>query len=1090
MPPSSTGLFLVLCLIPCSLIETPGGDAGPVAHGAGNLVRGGSGSKASISVDSCFSGYRAEVLSDGKWIEPGKEVQHEFGHPDTLGNGGNTWASADTEAEHWIRVDWPQEISPTEVEIWWSRDEWLPRAFRIEALREGKWVSVSGPEPWLAATARQSVIPLTPIRTHALRVVQPQRGGGSRNLMAAQEVLVFERSEGIRPRSGVRRVFKADLRRIEGRHGEHNLARLDAPGATSVTIWLSGGEMVPAPWLADGDIEHVPPSASRALSCVVSWPIAHVIDGVSLAFPGDAPNPATIAIEVDDGIRWVPVQDGLRAERAADRRRLKWSFEPMATRGVRARWIGTPPAQPASEMEVHRYLPAAKDVWPPHLVQREGVKQQILAGDREPTFESLALCALPMTPARALLGIKDAPHEIGVTWDGTLIARDTLRFRFGPEQECLGDCRDTVTRHLIGGWYPGVIVQGRLGPLAVRETAFVAPPRRGPAALWVRIELENVGGQQMAGSILVEMTGKEAPDRFEDSALLRQGRVVLLSKSPCQAEQNGRGLRVDVALKPGQTAHADFVYPQDAVSAGPALDDYRSASFEEAYAAFRDYWDGLLRPAAAVEVPEPRIHRMFKAVLAQLFINADGDIMCYGSAPSAYEGDVFGVEEGYAMLALALAGFGHDAQRYLAGTYLNRDFLKKVERYSGYADRHQQYRNGLAPHYAVSVYRLTRDTEWIRKYLPLLRECAEWTIAQRQKTMVPSDKPGEEPLHWGLLPAWSYGGDIADVQCYALYANYACWRGLVDTAWLLEELGDADAARRYAEEARQYRAAIDRAVEASYRQDHQPPFLPLRLYADRPDEQMDYYQLFAGCLLDLEPFEKGSRHFRWIADFLEQDNRTFCFLPRFRRDAGAGGLDAIYSKGYLLSKLHEDHIRDFLLGFYAFLAFNMDHETFASRETNVLYASDLHAQSAYQVPDMSDPLPCSSAVALHFLRHMLVTEERAGPGQYSGNLLLLPAVPKAWLADGCKIRIAEAPTHFGPVSLEVRSAAASGRIEARVVPPQRHVYGAIKLRLRHPQGKAIRSVTLDGKPWQGFDAAGSWIVLPGGTAVRHLVVTY
>ncbi|MGQ9919247.1 MAG: hypothetical protein ACUVS7_17730, partial [Bryobacteraceae bacterium] len=1005
-------------------------------------------------------------------------------------NGGNTWASADTEAEHWIRLDWPREIAPTEVEIWWSRDDWLPSAFRIEALREGKWVSISGPEPWLAATGRQSVIPLSPIRTHALRVVQPARGGGSRNLMAAQEVLVFERSEGIRPKSGVRRVFKADLRRLEGRQWEHNLARLDAPGARSIAIWLSGEEMVAAPWLGDGDIEHVPPSANRALGCVVSWPIAHVIDGVSLAFPGNAPDPSALTIEVDDGIRWVPIHHELRADRTADRRRLRWSLEPTATRAVRARWIARLPAQPASEMEVHRYLPAAKDVWPLRLVEREGVKQQILADDQEPTFESLALCALPMTPARALLGSKDAQHEIGVTWDGTIIAQDTLRFRFGPEQDSLADCRDTVTRRLIGGWYPGVIVQGRLGPLAVRETAFVAPPRGGSAALWVRIELENVSAQEMASSILVEMTGKEAPGRFEDSAMVRQRRVVLLSKSPCQAEPNSCGLRVELALQPKQTAHADFVYFQDAISHGPALDEYRRATFEEASASFCEYWDGLLRPAATMQVPEPRIDRMFKAVLSQLFINADGDIMCYGSAPSIYEGAVFGVEEGYAMLALALAGFGHDAQRYLAGTYLNRAFLEKVDAYRGVDDRHQQYRNGLAPHYAVSVYRLTRDTEWIRKYLPLLQECAEWTIAQRRKTMVPDEKPGEKPLHWGLLPAWSYGGDIADLQCYALYANYACWRGLVDTAWLLEELGHADAARRYAEEARQYRAAIDRAVEASYREDHQPPFLPLRLYADRPDEDMDYYQLLAGCLLDLEPFEKGSRHFRWIADFLEQDNRTFCFLPRFRRDEGAGGLDALYGKGYVLSKLHEDHIRDFLLGFYAFCAFNMDHETFASRETNVLYASDLHAQSAYPVPDISDPLPCSSAVALNFLRHMLVTEERAGPGQYSGNLLLLPAVPKAWLADGCKIRIAEAPTQFGPVSLEVRSAAASGRIEAWVVPPRRNAYGAIKLRLRHPDRKAIRSVTLDGQPWQGFDAAGSWIVLPGGTAVRQLVVDY
>ena len=187
---------------------------------------------------------------------------------------------------------------------------------------------------------------------------------------------------------------------------------------------------------------------------------------------------------------------------------------------------------------------------------------------------------------------------------------------------------------------------------------------------------------------------------------------------------------------------------------------------------------------------------MVKAVLAQIFINADGDLMPYGSAPSAYEGGVFGLEESYPMLALALFGFNRDAQRYLDGTYLKDDFLKKVERYVSAQDRHQQYRNGLQPHYAVSAYRLSRDAAWIGKHLALLKKCAEWTIAQRRKTMVLED--GKRPLHWGLLPKWAFGGDIYELECYPLYANLCCWKGMTDTAWLLDEVGEKEEARRYA----------------------------------------------------------------------------------------------------------------------------------------------------------------------------------------------------------------------------------------------------------------------------------------------------
>lgn len=115
---------------------------------------------------------------------------------------------------------------------------------------------------------------------------------------------------------------------------------------------------------------------------------------------------------------------------------------------------------------------------------------------------------------------------------------------------------------------------------------------------------------------------------------------------------------------------------------------------------------------------------------------------------------------------------------------------------------------------------------------------------------------------------------------------------------------------------------------------------------------------------------------------MEQDNPTSCLLPRYR-EAGAGGLDALYGKGYFLSILHEGRVRGFLLASYAYLAFNLERDTFAGRASTVICASDLHTRSVFDTPERSDPLPCSSAVAPHLLRLMLVTEERGAPGIYS-----------------------------------------------------------------------------------------------------------
>jgi hypothetical protein len=484
-----------------------------------------------------------------------------------------------------------------------------------------------------------------------------------------------------------------------------------------------------------------------------------------------------------------------------------------------------------------------------------------------------------------------------------------------------------------------------------------------------------------------------------------------------------------------------------------------------------------------LDLPEPRLNHLCRAVLAQIFINAHGRLMPYGSMPGGYDNCFFGVEEGYAMAALAMFGFARDAQAYLDATYLTRDFLKKVDIYKEYPDRHQQYRNGLEPLYAVEVFRLGRDREWIAKHVPLLVECAEWTLANRRRTM--RLEGGAKPLHWGLLEKWSFGGDIASELCYPLYPNFCCWRGLVETAWLMEELGDHAAAARYCREAEEYHATIMDAVSRIYRAEATPPVLPPHVYA-KGAAGGEYYQLFAGLILDLLPFEFADPRANWLADFLEQDNRTLCLLPRFRGvsdsdtkidflpegdvDIGPGGIDALYGLGYILSKLHSGRIREFLLGFYAFQAFDMEHTCFTSRESTPVYSSDLHLRRLYKSAAVTDPLPCSSAVALILLRHMLVTEETLGAGKHTGSLLVLWGAPRRWFRDGKSITVERMPTHFGPLSLRVESRVARGVIEAEVVAPGRDPCTSIKLRLRHPDGAKFRSVIVNGQPHADADS--------------------
>ena len=93
---------------------------------------------------------------------------------------------------------------------------------------------------------------------------------------------------------------------------------------------------------------------------------------------------------------------------------------------------------------------------------------------------------------------------------------------------------------------------------------------------------------------------------------------------------------------------------------------------------------------------------------------------------------------------------------------------------------------------------------------------------------------------------------------------------------------------------------------------------------------------------------------------------------------------------------------------------------------------------------------------------MLLTER-------GDELWLAPLLTDNWLEDGMKIRVANAPTFFGPVSYQIVSSVDCGHIDALIDPPTRSAPKAIVLRLRHPEGRPIKSVQLDTGARATFD---------------------
>ena len=120
----------------------------------------------------------------------------------------------------------------------------------------------------------------------------------------------------------------------------------------------------------------------------------------------------------------------------------------------------------------------------------------------------------------------------------------------------------------------------------------------------------------------------------------------------------------------------------------------------------------------------------------------------------------------------------------------------------------------------------------------------------------------------------------------------------------------------------------------------------------------------------------------------------------------------------------------------------------------------------------------------YWLRLMFVREQ--GHDLYLGQ-----GIPRYWLAGGRSVGIERAATHFGSMSLTISSNADGSQIKAVLVPPERNRPKSIYVRLRHPQGKPIQGVTLNGTKHDRFDVDKEWIILPGTlTGVQEVLARY
>lgn len=643
------------------------------------------------------------------------------------------------------------------------------------------------------------------------------------------------------------------------------------------------------------------------------------------------------------------------------------------------------------------------------LAQREGLL--------DPTLDQVAQLALPYRGG-ALLGIVEGPVAYQL-WDGGLLiperrdgshAAERILYRLLP-----GDRIEHLVRsdqRLRRGYLPiAELDQESLIGAKLQQTAFM--DRDGD--LRVRFQLSGT-----APPSWTERCVRASLHKTENEPRLRAQELQTL---PLDTSSE----RVKLGDHAGTrtiTKHADGLTAELWLPLGDPNRPAPHRSFEAALADIEDEAEQYLRAGTTLELPDARLNRLWRALLLhnRLFVR-EGKVR-YGLFPGVYDGGLFGVEEGWNIVALAQLGHRAEAAAALKATFFDPEFLKKE-------GQHHQYRNGLALTYLADVISLQPDEALLRELWPIAAASAEWIAAAFRSTQVLEG--GERPPHYGLMPKHTYGGDLKD-PAYSLYGSSACWRGLRDAALLAEKMGDPRAVH-FSTAAADARANLHIAAERIFQKAGTPPFLPFRTDETTTEPSArDYHQLFASLVLETALFGWRGRWAQHLTDYLNQTGRQVLGVARFDQWFGRLGVDAEYSRGTQLCHLHRRDFDRFWLGVLGQVGLSCDPDTFVSPETAIVYftAAEHHARmrTIAEQPCRFDSDPCSAgtAVMLQYVRYLLCTEERDEDDRPTGRLWLLPAAPASWFRPGELIVVRELPTAFGRISLRCEATADELRI--------------------------------------------------------------
>jgi hypothetical protein len=449
-----------------------------------------------------------------------------------------------------------------------------------------------------------------------------------------------------------------------------------------------------------------------------------------------------------------------------------------------------------------------------------------------------------------------------------------------------------------------------------------------------------------------------------------------------------------------------------------------------------NFWNERLAAGAQLGVPEPSVLNAELGVLNQQI--AFGWRYSVGnpyeelSFAEALDSAEVMAEYGYPGVAKATIEFS-----------LNR-LKKKPKRFT-------TFRAGHLLSTAAYYYRLTRDRAFVSASTPELHQLVDG-IARRRIRSGPRR---------GLLAPEPLSSDIP-YSVESVVAPIEAWQGLLAIGRVWSVTGH----RGLAERARSLALEISGTLRPALRHETKrlrdgSVFVPDALTGPRgPFDRLtatregSYWNLMMPYALASGFFPAHSTAARGIVRYVLGHGSRLLGVTRadahivYANKPYGSGLGQVYGLSMSRFLADNDQPDQVVLSLYGMLAIGMTPGTYISGEAiSVVPVNGAYQRSMYMPPNSG-----GNASYLETVRQTLIHERRGRYGAPTG-LDLAFATPRAWLADGKEVSVADAPTSFGNLSYSLSRRGPSVAIRL-VLPPHAHA----RLRIRLPAGERVASV--------------------------------